>query len=169
MNTTTLQEPQIKPQNPVVTVGQWFKSLAYRNQAAEWSLYFMITSGLLLWEPLGLPWAITSLMLAVHLISSLILFPLLVLPFWLSHRALLKNSKKKMLVATGQLLDLILYASLMSGIFLFWVGNRGDQIGWWAYIIHLITALLLAPLLMKHAAKWSVLAPLWSLLAKLKP
>ncbi len=153
-----------QPHKPFTThVRNWWQRQAYLNQAAEWSLYFMFASGLILWELFTLPWAFERLVLISHVIASLIIFPLMVLPFWLSHRRLLKKSQKRLLIITGQLLDLLLLACAASGLFLFLIGNRGDNLGYLAFLIHLISALILAPILMRHAAKWSVLKPLWSL------
>lgn len=142
----------------------WWQRQAYRNKAAEWSLYLMFASGFLLWNVIEIPWQLERLLLPIHIISSLLLFPFAVLPFWLSHRRLLKKSQKTLLRITGQMLDVFLLGCAASGIFLFLVGNRGDDLGWIAYIVHLVTALALTPILMRHAARWSVLKPLWTTL-----
>ncbi|MFD2230818.1 hypothetical protein [Alkalimarinus sediminis] len=143
-------------------LSQWWQSLAYRNRAAEWSLYFMFVTGILLWNQISIPWQVERLLLLVHVVSSLLLFPVAVVPFWLSHRKLLVRSKKKLLKVTGQLIDYILLGCMASGIYLVLQGNRGDDFGWVVYMVHLVTALVLIPLLIRHAAKWSVLKPLWS-------
>lgn len=141
---------------------QWWEGLSYRNRAAEWSLYLMFFTGILLWNQITLPWSLERLLLVTHIVSSVLLFPVFVLPFWLSHRRLLARSKKKLLKVTGQLIDYILLGCMASGLYLVLLGNRGDDLGWLAYIVHLVTALVLVPLLIRHAAKWSVLKPLWS-------
>lgn len=146
------------------TFSDWWQRQAYRNKAAEWSLYLIFASGFLLWNVIEIPWQLERLLLPIHIISSLLLFPFIVLPFWLSHRRLLKKSKKTLLRITGQLLDVLLLGCALSGVFLFLVGNRGDDLGWLTYMLHLITALVLTPILMRHAARWSVLKPLWTLL-----
>jgi len=143
-------------------LSQWWQGLSYRNKAAEWSLYFMFVTGFLLWNQISVPWPVERLLLVVHVVSSLLLFPVTVVPFWLSHRSLLARSKKKLLKVTGQLIDYILLGCMASGLFLVLLGNRGDDLGWFAYMVHLVTALVLVPLLIRHAAKWSVLKPLWS-------
>jgi hypothetical protein len=144
-------------------LASWWQRQAYRNKAAEWSLYFMFVSGFMLWNQFSIPWGLERLLLITHIISSLILFPAAVLPFWLSHRQLLKNSNKKLLVVTGQCLDLLLMVCMMSGVFLFLVGNRGDNLGYATYLSHLVSAILITPILMRHAAGWSVLKPLWAI------
>lgn len=166
MDAQAITAPQ--PMSLTANASLWWQRQAYRNKAAEWSLYFMFITGFVLWNQFTLPWELERMVLIAHVLSSLILFPAAVLPFWLSHRNLLKGSQKKLLVVTGQLLDLLLLACAASGVFLFAVGNRGDDIGYIAYLLHLISALIITPLLMRHAAHWSVLKPIWSLLKKLK-
>ncbi|UZE95901.1 hypothetical protein [Alkalimarinus alittae] len=143
-------------------LSQWWQGLSYRNKAAEWSLYFMFVTGFFLWNQVAVPWQVERLLLAAHVISSLLLFPLTVAPFWFAHRRLLTRSKKKLLKVTGQLIDYILLGCVASGIYLVLLGNRGDDVDWLVYMVHLTTALVLMPLLIRHAAKWSVLKPLWS-------
>lgn len=144
----------------------WWQRLAYKNKFAEWSLYFLFITGFLLWDPIPTPWAVERLILLTHSISSLLLFPLFIAPFWTSHRRLLHRSNKKFLRFTGQIIDGLLLTSLISGLYLLLVGNPGENAGAIAHLIHLITALILAPLLIKHAGNWSVLKPLWSLFKK---
>ena len=72
----------------------FWRKAAYQSKSAEFILYFLVMSGLLLWDGFGFPWQVTRPSLAIHFIVSLILFPLFVVPFWLSHRALLKKSQK---------------------------------------------------------------------------
>ncbi len=148
----------------IASFSDGWQQLAYRNKTAEWSIYFMFVSGLMLWNQFSIPWSLERVVLAVHLLSSLVLFPVVVVPFWLSHRKLLKRSKKKLLKVTGLLIDYILLGCALSGVFLVLMGNRGDLLGWSAYMTHLVTALIIVPLLIRHAAKWSVLRPIWSVL-----
>ena len=123
----------------------WWKHLAYRNKAAEWSLYFMFVSGIVLWNQIVIPWPIERIFLLVHVLSSLLLFPLTVLPFWLSHRKLLRSSNKKLLKVTGLLLDYLLLGCALSGVFLVLEGNRGDDLGWFVYMAHLVSAFVILP------------------------
>ena len=153
-----------QPMSLTANVSLWWQRQAYRNKAAEWSLYFMFVSGFVLWNQFTLPWQLERVVLITHVLSSLILFPAAVLPFWLSHRRLLKKSQKKLLIITGQLLDCLLLSCAISGVFLFIVGNRGDAMGYLAYLTHLVSALVITPILIRHAARWSVLTPIWSLI-----
>ncbi|OMH39111.1 hypothetical protein [Motiliproteus sp. MSK22-1] len=145
------------------SLGNYWRQLAYRNRAAEVCLYVLLASGLPLWSGFDLPWFAARVLLFLHCFSGLILFPVYVVPFWFSHRRLLRNSNKPLLKVTGQLLDLLLLLSTVSGFFLLLVGNRGEFIGWVNHYTHLITALPLGLLLMRHAARWSVLRPLYGL------
>ncbi len=163
---TTLQTP-VAPQLSA-SLKTWWKKQAYRNKAAEWALYFMFISGFLLWGVLAVPWQFERIALILHIIASLILFPLTVLPFWMSHRRLLKNSKKQILKLSGQILDALLIACALSGLFLLLIGNRGDDAGYLAYLTHLLTALFFTPIIMHHSARWSVLQPIWSAFKRLK-
>jgi len=145
------------------TLAGWWQQLAYRNKAAEWSLYFMFVSGIVLWNQIVIPWPLERIFLVVHVLSSLLLFPLIVLPFWLTHRKLLRSSSKKLLKITGLLLDYLLLGCALSGVFLVLEGNRGGDFGWFIYMVHLVSAFVIFPLLIRHTAKWSVLKPLWSI------
>ena len=122
----------------------------------------MFLTGVMLWNQISIPWPVERVLLLVHVVASLLLFPVTVVPFWLAHRALLKRSKKALLKVTGQLIDYILVGCMASGVYLVLQGNRGDDFDWFVYMAHLVTAFVLLPLLIRHAAKWSVLKPLWS-------
>jgi hypothetical protein len=147
----------------VSAMSGWWQQLAYRNKAAEWSLYFMFLSGVVLWNQIDIPWSLERVFLVIHVLSSLLLFPLMVLPFWLTHRKLLRSSNKKLLKVTGVLLDYLLFGCALSGVFLVLEGNRGDDLGWLIYMVHLVSAFVILPLLIRHTAKWSVLKPVWSI------
>lgn len=135
---------------------------------AEWSLYALFVSGFLLWNILSVPWDVVRLLLALHVLLSIIVFPLYVLPFWLAHRRLLKNSKKKFLNLTGRCLDLLIGMCVLSGLYLLIQGNRGDDLGDVVFLVHLMSALVLLPLIIRHSARWSVLQPFWSFLKSLR-
>lgn len=147
-------------------VNQYWRALGYRNRMAEWALYTLFLSGLLLWDLFSVPWPVLRVLLILHILCSIIVFPMYILPFWLSHRRLLKHSKKQFLVVTGNLLDALLLLCLASGLYLFIQGNRGDDLGYYAFLSHLIAALVLTPILMKHSARWSVLKPVWLLVTR---
>lgn len=149
-------------------IKQIWQQLGYRNKMAEWSLYALFLSGFLLWDILSVPWDGIRVLLILHLLLSIIIFPVYILPFWFSHRRLLKTSKKRLLNITGQCLDLILALCIFSGLYLFILGNRGDDFGNIIFLVHLISALILLPLVMRHSARWSVLQPVWSFFKSLR-
>lgn len=140
-----------------------WQQLGYRNVIAEWALYALFISGFLLWDVLVLPWEGVRLLLIVHVLLSMLIFPIFILPFWLSHRQLLKTSKKRFLNITGQCLDLLLLLCVASGVYLLIQGNRGDDLGYLVFLAHLISAIILLPIIMRHSYRWSVLQPVWSL------
>jgi hypothetical protein len=140
---------------------RWLDALAYRNQATEWSLYGMFLTGLPLWDVFGLEWAVERWFLLSHLLLSALFFVLFVVPFWIAHRRLLARSRKRLLVVTGRMLELILLTCGASGFYLMWFGNTGNLAGALVSLLHLITGLLMMPVLMRHAARWSVLKPAW--------
>lgn len=144
----------------------WWRQLAYRHKAAELSLYLLFLTGLPLWSLFSLSWEGERFLLLIHCLGSLILFPLLVLPFWLSHRRLWQTSRKPWLKKTGRYLDLLMLICAVSGIYLLLLGNRGEWLGNSSHYLHLISALPLTLILLRHAARWSVLRPVISLFVR---
>ncbi|WP_208978855.1 hypothetical protein [Pseudovibrio denitrificans] len=90
-----------KPAQPGAIAVFW-KRLGYKSKHAEFVLYFLTISGLMLWDVVGLPWQLIQPTLAVHFVVSLIIFPLFVLPFWFSHRDLIKRNGRPFLRRTGR-------------------------------------------------------------------
>ena len=135
----------------------WWKARAYKNKGAEVVLYLMFVSGILVWAWLDISWHITRLMLPVHIVFGLFIFPVTVLPFWLSHRNLIKQSKKQFLKRTGTALDYLLVVCSVSGIYLVFWGAPGNDLGWLVQNIHFYSSWLLVPLIFSHAFRWSVL------------
>ncbi|WP_421863780.1 hypothetical protein [Motiliproteus sp.] len=151
-------------------IRQYWLKLAYHHQLAESTLYLLFVTGLPLWNIFSLPWIGERTLLFVHVLAGLILFPLAVVPFWLSHRRLLNSStsnpsgtpRKKKLRKTGQVIEILLLLSTLSGVYLLLLGNRGEWLGWVNHYTHLITAIPIALLLFVHALRWSVLRSLLS-------
>lgn len=135
----------------------WWQSLAYQNSAAEWTLWTLLLTGLPLWKLWEAPWSLAQWSLALHCLLGVTAFFLWVLPFWLRHRQLLCSSRKPLLKWTGQLLDLLLMIIVLSGFGLFLIGNRGAEEGQWLLWAHLYSSLVIGPILLKHAWRWSVL------------
>lgn len=139
------------------TLKSAWKSLAYRHKWAETLLYIMFFSGLLIWPVIAVAWQIKSLMLVVHMLVGISLFMLVVGAFWSSHRALLKNSKKAFLRQTGTIIEYLLLICSLSGIYLFFYGSPGNDLGLFIQDVHFYSSWLLAPLVFAHALRWSVL------------
>jgi len=149
-----------KTHKEVVATASLWQKISYQSKLAEFILYILVISGLLLWDGFGLPWEVTRPSLVVHFIISLILFPVLVLPFWLSHRELLKKSKKRFLSKSGQIIEYIFIALFVSGLYLTFFGNRGDLLGNVAYWMHLLPSIPVVILVYMHAKRWSMLKAL---------
>ncbi|MFV0515023.1 MAG: hypothetical protein ACK5MY_15555 [Jhaorihella sp.] len=134
-----------------------WKWAAYRSKAAELTIYLLAISGLALWEGFGLAWQFQRTTLTFHLLLSLLVFPVLVVPFWLVHRGILKRSDKPLLRQTGRAIEYGLILLVISGLYLTLFGNRGDAGGRIAYWAHLLPAVPLAVLVVRHALRWSML------------
>ena len=131
--------------------------LTYRHKWAETLLYIMFFSGLLIWPVIAVAWEIKSLMLIVHMLVGISLFILVIGAFWSSHRALLKKSKKAFLRQTGTIIEYLLIICCVSGTYLFFYGNPGNDLGLFIQYVHFYSSWLLAPLVFAHALRWSVL------------
>lgn len=138
-------------------------ALAYRHAFAEWTLWGLLLTGLPLWNFLDFSWPIQRVSLLVHGLAGMVLFLLFVVPFWISHRRLLKRSRKPLLVITGRCLEGLLVAIGVSGFWLLLIGNRGETSGQWIAGVHLYASLLLVPMLLRHAWRWSVVRTGWRL------
>ena len=159
---------------------RYWQRLAYHHRLAEACLYLLFATGLPLWSLFSLPWIAERTLLLTHILAGLVLFPLAVLPFWFSHRRLLKAAIKKpvngnasdirrkhKLRKTGRAIDLLLLLSTLSGVYLLLLGNRGESLGLLSHYVHLITAIPIALLLIIHALRWSILKPVINLVRAL--
>ena len=133
---------------------------AYRSKPAELVLYFLTISGMVLWSGFDLPWHLQRTTLTLHLVASLLLFPVLVLPFWLAHRSAHGHRGTLFLRRTGRVIDYALISLTLSGLYLVFFGNRGDLTGGIAYWAHLLPAVPVALLVVAHAMRWSMLKSL---------
>jgi len=130
------------------------------TQQVELSLYLLAGSGLLLWEPLGLAWALASPILVAHVVIGSALVLAVVVPFWMRHRRRLETSKRSTMRRTGRAIELSLALLIGSGFYLFFVGNRGDVSGRVAAALHLWLTLPLVALIVWHMP-WSGFDRLW--------
>jgi len=154
-----------KTHKEVVAAASLWRKLSYQSKPAEFILYILVISGLLLWDGFNLPWQVTRPALGIHFLVSLVLFPIFVLPFWLSHRDLMKSSTKPFLRKSGTLIEYILILLFLSGLYLSFFGNRGDLMGQAVYWMHLLPSIPLAIIVYMHAKRWSMLKALKWLLA----
>ncbi len=162
MPSTLLSTTSSSPARTVLSqINHWWTTLAYHHRSAEISLHLLFVSGLPLWSVFALTWNLERTLLLIHSIAGLLLFPICVLPFWLSHRRLLRRSRKPLLRKTGRYLDILIGLCGLSGGYLILIGNRGDITGQINHYIHLLTAIPLTLLLIRHALRWSVLSCLF--------
>ncbi|MCF3595115.1 hypothetical protein LZG00_14060 [Rhodobacteraceae bacterium LMO-12] len=138
----------------------FLRRASYGSKAAELILYILAVSGLMLWTEFDLPWQMQRTTLAAHMVISLVLFPLFVLPFWLGHREILARSNKTFLRRTGVIIEYSLLMTTLSGVYLVFFGNRGNLAGQFAYWAHLLPALPMTLLILRHALRWSLLKSL---------
>ncbi|WP_417429625.1 hypothetical protein [Kiloniella sp.] len=138
------------------TFSSFWKKEAYRSHPAEFVLYFLTISGLLLWDNFDLSWRFQRTTLTTHILVSLVFFPILVLPFWLSHRNVFSASHKIFFKRTGNIIECGLIILTLSGLYLFFYGNRGELIGKISYWSHLLLALPVSILIIRHALRWSI-------------
>ena len=134
-----------------------WKGLAYRHKWTEIFLYAMFFSGLLIWPFVEVIWQVKSLMLAIHMLVGISFFLIIVTAFWTAHRTLLKASKKRFLRVTGNVIEILLVLCSISGIYLFFYGNPGNELGFFIQNVHFYSSWLLTPLVFSHALRWSVL------------
>lgn len=140
----------------------WHKRLGYRSRRTEAVLYLALVSGFLLWDEIasaiGLSWGVGRVALVGHYLLTLVLFPLLVVPFWLSHRSHLSSPKASAFLRwSGRGLEVLLAVLLASGLWLALVGNRGDDFGGVVRWAHLIGGGVLGALALAHAWRYSMI------------
>lgn len=143
--------------SPTLIISTWWQQLAYRHKPAEFLLYFMFVSGVLLWDKIALTWQLSRWLLPLHMIIGVTLFSIIVGAFWSSHRKLITKSKKAFLRQTGTLIEWLLVVCTLSGFYLFFYGNTGNSISQLIQDLHFYSSWLLAPIVFRHALRWSIL------------
>jgi len=113
-------------------------------------LYALAASGLLLWDGFSLPWSLTATALVAHVLGSVVLAGLCVLPFWIRHRRRLRISRRPEMRLTGRIIETALTLLLLSGVYLFLVGNTGNLAGAVAHQMHLWGTALILLLMIVH-------------------
>ncbi len=138
-------------------VTRYLDWLTYHHRMAEWMLLLLFFTGLVLWDRIPMVWPVFRWSLIIHVAAGLIIFPLTTGLFWVSHRRLLKSSKKPFLRITGQLLDWLLSVCFLSGLILAFWGATGNTLSTWVSDIHWVSGLLMGPMMVRHAWRFSVL------------
>ena len=113
-------------------------------------ILFMFVSGIVLMQYFEIEWSYFRVIEFLHVFGSIILTLLFVLPFLFVHivRTMKHLGKKSM---SGLLFGVIFLVLLLSGGYLFLVGNRGgDPLGVLSYYLHLYSSFFLLGLLFIH-------------------
>jgi len=134
-----------------------WKKLAYRHKTAEFLMYFMFVTGLLLWDRINISWQLERFALLTHMMIGISLFSLVVGAFWSSHRNLLQKSNKRFLKQTGTVIEWLLLVCSLTGFYLFFYGNTGNTLGILIQDIHFYSSWILVPLVFRHALRWSII------------
>lgn len=125
----------------------------------EISMITMFLTGILQWDILDLEWQKFSIIQFLHIVGSLFLTILLILPFIKIHISKYKKNITKSKNIDGVFLTISLFLILLSGFYLFLVGNRGgDMLGKISYYIHLYGSFVLILFLLKHTKMMRTLA-----------
>ncbi len=117
------------------------------------SIVIMFITGILQWDLIGLQWKYFTVLQAIHTISSLVVSILLIVPYINIHIYKYRKNiiAKKRNSSNGMLLGISLLLITLSGIYLFFIGNRGgDPIGEYSFIIHLYGSFVLLFFLWYH-------------------
>ncbi len=113
----------------------------------------MFISGILLWDLFDINWEYYSSIQAIHIILSLIVMGMLIIPFVNIH-VYQHRVKNKIKSTNGWLLGITLLLITLSGFYLLIIGNRGGDIyGNYSFYIHLYGSFVLMFLLFYHIKK----------------
>jgi len=117
-------------------------------------ILFMFISGILLMDYFSIEWSYFRVIEFLHIFGSITVTILFVLPF------LYKHIKESMIIMkhksmSGLILGFMLFLLLLSGTYLFIIGNRGGDIyGMLSYYIHLYISFVLIFALVVHLKKF---------------
>ena len=119
-------------------------------------IFFMFISGILLMDYFHITWSSFRVIEFLHVFGSIVVTVLFVLPFLYKHiEESMVNFKHKSL--SGLLFGLVFFIIIVSGVYLFLVGNRGGDIfGLLSYYIHLYGSFVLILLLGLHVKKYLI-------------
>ena len=117
------------------------------------SILFMFVSGILLLDIFNVQWENFREILAVHTLLSIVLTVFFVIPFVNSHTynyIVVKKINNK----NGWFISILLLSVVLSGVYLFFFGNRGgDVLGVISFNIHLYGSILFVIFLLLHIKK----------------
>ncbi|WP_294964437.1 multiheme c-type cytochrome [Sulfurimonas sp.] len=120
----------------------------------EVSIVLMFLTGILQWIFLDLEWEYFTSLQAIHIISSILVSVLLIIPFVNMHTYKYRKNivSKRRNSGNGMLLGIVLLLIIASGFYLFFIGNRGgDAIGNTSYLFHLYGSFALLFFLWYHS------------------
>ena len=120
----------------------------------EISVIVMFITGILQWDIINLQWQYFSLLQALHIISSILVSVVLIIPFVNMHTYKYRKNiiAKRRNSGNGMLLGITLLLITLSGFYLFFIGNRGgDEWGIYSFNIHLYGSFVLLFFLWYHS------------------
>ena len=98
------------------------------------SVIVMFITGIIQWDIFPLPWEYYNILQALHILGSIAIFAILIIPFVNMHTYKYRKNiigRKKNSI-NGMFLGITLLLITISGIYLFLIGNRGGDI-WGVY------------------------------------
>jgi len=123
-------------------------------------LLFLAVTGLLMFAPFGFSWGVVRWSLVAHVLGGTLLVIGILLPFWISHRHRLTWSRRRGQVLLGRSIEIGLGLLLLSGAYLFLIGQNGTTFGAAVHWLHLILAVPLIGLVVAHAWRRSLIKTL---------
>lgn len=133
----------------------------------ELALLALLLTGLAMYDPFGLPWRVVRWALVSHVAAAVVLVPLVVFPFWRSHRHRLAASSRAFHAASGRAIEVSLAALFLSGLWLLLVGWNGNGTGTAMHWVHLALGVPLVALTVAHCWRYSALRSMLALAAVL--
>lgn len=118
-------------------------------------LFGIFISGLFLWDFIDMTWDIKKWFLFLHAPISLAVILFYLMPYVFSHIPYhLPKSKNKLSFRqyTGIVVAIILFIDIASGIWLMFIGQRGETIGVFAQFLHLWLSFAVIALLAAHSS-----------------
>lgn len=134
----------------VAALGRAGRRFLRLTRPTELACVLLLVSGGALFRPLGLPWAEARWVLLIHVVLSVLLVPLVIVPFWLHHRSRLRWSRRPRQRITGRGIELGLVLLFGSGGWLLFWGWNGTNLGWSVHMVHLLFSVPILALIVWH-------------------